>query len=160
MSEYHIKRTDKAITDNNKLMSVLKSGKYAMLSLCRDNEPYIVTMNYGCDEKNRSLYFHAALEGLKLDFIEYNSQVCGTVIEDLGYKYGECNHAYRSVVFRGTITVLNDISQKKKGMDIMLNHLEKSPEDIKKKFLKDDNAFSKVTILRLAREEINGKEGY
>ena len=159
MSEYHIKRTDKVITDKNKLMSVLKSGKYAMLSLCRDNEPYIVTMNYGYDEKNRSLYFHAALEGLKLDFIEYNSQVCGTVIEDIGYKYGECNHAYRSVVFRGTITVLDDISQRKKGMDIMLNHLEKSPEDIKKKHLKDDNALSKVTILKLDIEEITGKEG-
>jgi nitroimidazol reductase NimA-like FMN-containing flavoprotein (pyridoxamine 5'-phosphate oxidase superfamily) len=127
--------------------------------MCRENEPYIATLNYGYDKEGNALYFHCALEGLKLDFIRRNPSVCATVIEDRGYKMGECDHVYRSVVLRGKIHVVEDLQEKKHALDVMVNHLEDEPEKIKQRSLKSDEVYRQVGILRLDIEEIIGKQG-
>jgi nitroimidazol reductase NimA-like FMN-containing flavoprotein (pyridoxamine 5'-phosphate oxidase superfamily) len=84
--KYHlINRPDREITDEEEILRILKNGKYATLSLCKNNEPYIVTLSYGYEEQSNSLYFHCAKKGLKLVFIKNNPRVCATIIEDGGY---------------------------------------------------------------------------
>ena len=78
------------IVDKKGIDGILSSGKFLTLSLCRDNEPYIVTLSYGYDKDKKEVYFHCARRGLKLDFIKDNPEVCGTVVEDLGYLDGKC----------------------------------------------------------------------
>jgi nitroimidazol reductase NimA-like FMN-containing flavoprotein (pyridoxamine 5'-phosphate oxidase superfamily) len=138
---------------------VLADGKYAIVSMCRENEPYIVTLNYGFDEAKNALYFHCALKGLKLDFIRTNPTVCATVIEDRGYKKDECDHAYRSVVFWAEMTAVEDLNEKKHAMEILLRHLEENPDPIRARNFPDDDAYRKVGILRLDIKEITGKQG-
>ena len=65
---------------------------------------------------------HCAKNGLKLDFIRANAKACGTIIEDGGYIYNECGHWYKSLVFWGEISILTDTDEKRKGMEIILNH--------------------------------------
>jgi len=72
MPKYHLKRKDKEITSQTDMQAIIKRGQYTVIALCQNDEPYIVTMNYGYDGKKNTLYFHAALEGLKLEFIEHN----------------------------------------------------------------------------------------
>jgi len=84
MPKYHLKRTDKEITSSEEMLAIIKRGQYTVIALCQNDEPYIVTMNYGYDEKKNALYFHAALEGQKLEFIKHNPGACATIIEDLG----------------------------------------------------------------------------
>ena len=100
--------------------------------MCRDNEPYIVTLSYGYDAKAHALYFHVAVCGLKLEFIKQNPSVSGTVIEDLGYKKTQCEQKYRSVVFRGKMYEVDGLAEKKHGLNILLNHLEDDiePRDV------------------------------
>lgn len=100
-----MRRSEKEITDEKEIIKILKGGKFTTISTCKNNEPYIVTMSYGYDQIKNALYFHCAQEGLKIDFIKSNTQVCGTVIEDNGYEDG-CGQAYRSVVFRGEMNVI------------------------------------------------------
>jgi len=159
MPKYHLKRKDKEITSPEEMQAIIKRGQYTVIALCHNDEPYLVTMNYGYDEKKNALYFHAALEGQKLEFIEHNPDACATIIEDLGYKPGECDHSYRTVVIRGSISVVADLDEKKHGLDIMIDHLERSPSETKKKFLKNDSTYDTVTILRLDIEDITGKQG-
>ncbi len=159
MPKYHLKRKDKEMTSSKEMRAIIKRGQYTTIALCHNDEPYIVTMNYGYDEKQSALYFHAALEGQKLEFIEYNPNACATIIEDLGYKQGECSHSYRTVVTRGRIAIVDNLDEKKHGLNIMIDHLEKSPTEAKKKFLKNDSTYDTVTILRLDIEEITGKQG-
>lgn len=158
MARYHIRKKEKEIKGQNVLKEVLKNGKYAVVSMCRDNEPYLVTMNYGYDRIKNALYFHCSLKGLKLDFIKHNPEVCGTVIEDRGYIKGDCKQAYRSVVFWGKIYIIGKIEEKKHGIEILLNHLEGGSEKYREG-LKSEDAYKKVCILRLNLLEITGKQG-
>jgi nitroimidazol reductase NimA-like FMN-containing flavoprotein (pyridoxamine 5'-phosphate oxidase superfamily) len=159
MPKYHLHRKEKEITDQNEMIEFLKQRKYATIAMCRENEPYIVTLNYGYDKDGNALYFHCALEGLKRDFIKRNPSVCATVIEDRGYKMGECDHAYRSVVIWGRMQAVEDFHEKKHALDVMLNHLEDEPEGIKQRSLKSDEVYHQVGILRLDIEEMTGKQG-
>lgn len=127
--------------------------------MCKQNEPYIVTLSYGYDKVKKVLYFHSSPVGLKLNFIETNQRVCATIIEDNGYIEDECGHAYRSVVFWGTMQKVDTIEEQKYGMNILLHHLETKDTVIKEKLLKSDAYYSKMTILRLNIEEIHGKAG-
>ena len=159
MSKYHVRRADRAITDQEELDGVLSRGKFAVLAMCRDQEPYVVTMNYGYDRSRGALYFHCAHEGQKTDFVRSNPHVCGTVVEDLGYVQGECAHEYRSVVLRGVMHVVEEPEDKRHAMDVLLNHLEDDPERVRERSLGDSRAYDRATILSLDIHDVTGKRG-
>lgn len=130
-----------------------------VLALCRDNEPYVVTLSYGYDRGKQALYCHCARKGLKLDFIRANNTVCGTVFIDGGYIQGECGQPFRSVVFHGTATEIHDLEEKKHAMSILLNHLEDNPDIVRERSLKEDKRYNAFGILRIDIESITGKKG-
>jgi nitroimidazol reductase NimA-like FMN-containing flavoprotein (pyridoxamine 5'-phosphate oxidase superfamily) len=155
-----MRRTEREITDWSRIISILRDAQYAVLSMCRDNEPYVVTLNCGYDEGRNALYFHAAPQGLKIDFITYNPRVCGTVIQDRGYLQGECAHAYRTAVFWGEMHVVGELDEKKHGMQVLLDQLEDDPDEVRRQQLQGDEAYERVAILRLDIGEISGKQGH
>lgn len=157
MAKYHMHKKERQINNQDELIEILKQGKYAVISMCRDNEPYIVTLNYGYDRDKNALYFHSALQGLKIDFMGYNPNVCATIIEDKGYVLNDCNHKYRSVVFWGEISIVENLEEKEHGIEVILNHLENNPKTIKERFLKTEERYHNVTILRLDIRELTGK---
>lgn len=157
MDRYHMRKKEREIKDEEELIEIIKQGKYAVISMCWNNKPYIVTLSYGYDEDKNSLYFHTAAKGLKIDFLKQNPNVCATVINDNGYVMNECDHKYYSVVFWGEMCVVQDTEEKKHGMEILLNHLEDDPKKLKEKFLKDDETLKKIMLLRLDIKELTGK---
>ncbi len=159
MKRYHLRRKEKEIVDIDELRGIVASGRFAAVALCRDGEPYVVTMNHGWDSENGALYFHCAHEGKKIDIIRANGRACATVVEDHGYKHGECDHAYRSIVMNGTIEVVEDLDEKKRGLQILLDHQEKEPDPIKERTLPDDAAYDRVGVLKMTIEEMTGKQG-
>ncbi|WP_455392792.1 pyridoxamine 5'-phosphate oxidase family protein [[Eubacterium] cellulosolvens] len=158
MPKYHMRKSEREITDPQEILDIIRHGKFITIAMCRANEPYIVTLSYGFAEPKNSLYFHAATEGLKLEILRTNPEVCATVIEDLGYVETECEQHYKSAVIHGKMYMVAELAEKKYGLDILLNHLEKEPEPIKKRNVQDDSKYSKVTILRLDITEVTGKK--
>jgi uncharacterized protein len=160
MNNYHLhNRSNRELHDKSDINRILIEGKFAVISMCRENEPYIVTLSYGYDSDNEILYFHCAKKGLKLDFLDSNKNVCATVIKDKGYVINECGHEYESVVFWGEMQIVNDLQEKKHGMSMMLHHLEDKDFVIKDKLLKSDEYYPKMEILKLKIEQIYGKAG-
>jgi len=157
MAKYHMRRVEKKISKKDDIISILKNGKYTIISMCKENEAYLVTLSYGYDEIKNALYFHCAKEGQKIDFIKSNPFVCGTVIEDKGYKDG-CGQAYRSVIFRGKMVIVEDLQEKKSGFDVLINQLEDDPDSIKNKFFEKDDPYENTGMLRLDITDISGKE--
>ena len=156
MPRYHIRRKEKEITDNREILDIIKNGRFTSISMSKENEPYIITLSYGYDQAKNALYFHCG-DGQKIDFIKSNPYVCGTIIEDNGYQE-ECIQAFRSLVYRGNITIITEIEEKKHGFEILIDHLEKNPTETKKRFLKSDDEYIKPKILRLDIAEISCKE--
>ncbi len=153
-----MRRIEREITDKNLLNAILIEGRYVTISMCRESEPYIVSLSYGYDQKKNCLYFHCANEGLKIEFIKTNPLVCATIIKNCGYKTNECNHMYQSIVIRGNLSIIENFEEKKHGFDVLINHLEENPELIKQKHLNNEKSYTNSYILRLDIEEISGKE--
>lgn len=159
MSRYHLRRKERGIADPEALRGILSGGRFAAVALCRGGEPYVVTMNYGYDRGRKALYFHCAAEGLKLEFIRANPRACATIVCDLGYRDGECDHAYRSAVLRGPIAVVADEGERAHGLGVLIDHQEREPAPVRERTLPGGSIARPVTLLRLDIEEITGKEG-
>lgn len=159
MPRYHLQKKEREIKDQKELLRIIKTGKYLTIALCRNNEPYIVTLSYGYDERKNAFYFHSRLRGLKCEFIKDNPHVCATIIEDKGYIMNECAHEFRSVIIWGKMSFVETLEEKKYGMDILLEHLEDNPDKIKQESLSNDIVYRNLGILRLDVIEIHGKWG-
>ena len=104
MPEYHLRRAEKSLTNEDTIWAILAQQKYLTLAMCKNNKPYLATLNYGFDREARCLYFHCAPEGRKITYLQANPIVWGQVLEDDGYVDGACNHAYRTVEFEGQVS--------------------------------------------------------
>jgi nitroimidazol reductase NimA-like FMN-containing flavoprotein (pyridoxamine 5'-phosphate oxidase superfamily) len=124
---FHIRRKDREITDPQTLKKVLKTTKYVTIALCMDNEPYLVSLSHGYDETRNCIYFHCANEGKKLVYIRANNNVWGQAVQDYGVT-DECDCAYASVHFKGTVTLIDDLNEKRHAIDVMVRHLSENPE--------------------------------
>jgi nitroimidazol reductase NimA-like FMN-containing flavoprotein (pyridoxamine 5'-phosphate oxidase superfamily) len=158
MGEYHPRRQDREIIDDNELSRILQDGKYVTIAMAKGNEPYIVTLSYGYDKENSRLYFHCALKGEKLDYIRNNSLVCATIVEDHGYISGQCHHTFSSLIIRGDMQIVEGLEEKKHGLGILINHLENDPEPVMQQHIPDDTSYDRVTVLRLDISSIVGKQ--
>ncbi len=160
MQHYHLRnRPNREITGDTEIKEILQRGKFTVISTCRENEPYIVTLSYGFDAGKNCIYLHSAPQGLKLDFFHSNSRVCATIIEDGGYVADECGHNYKSIVFWGDISFVTELEEKKHGMKVLLNHLENNSDVIQEKLLKSEDYYSRMEVLRIDIEQIHAKGG-
>lgn len=125
---FHLRRKDREITDSDALRKVLKSTKYVTIALCMDNEPYLVSLSHGYDEKRNCLYFHCADEGKKIVYLKTNSTVWGQAVKDYGVT-DECDYAYTSIHFKGTVSLIDDLTEKQHGMTVMVRQLSETPEE-------------------------------
>lgn len=152
-----MQKKEREILDKGLLLEIMRNGKFTTISMCRNNEPYIVTLSYGFDERYNCLYFHSAQKGLKLEYLKENQKVCGTILEDLGYVKNDCSHKYRSIVFWGDMIIVENLDEKKHAFDILLNHLEDNPSKVKKRFFKSEESYKNTCLLKLDINLITGK---
>ena len=54
--------------------------------------------------------------------------------------------------------IVETLEEKKKGLEILINHLEKDPNPTKNKFLKKEDTYENMGMLRLDITDISGKE--
>jgi len=158
MEQYHPKRIRNEILDEAEKTALLASGDHVTIALCDGDTPYIVTMSYGFDAEHNRLYFHCANKGDKLDYIRKNANACVTLIKDNGYMATRCDHDYQSLVIRGSIRIVDDLQEKKHGLQVLLNHLEEDPQPIFERNIKSDRSYDAVTILRFDMDLIIGKK--
>jgi len=158
MEPYHPRRKRNEIISEDQKLALLKAGNHVTVALCDNNIPYIVTMSYGFDSDNAALYFHCANKGDKLDFIRKNANACATLIKDNGYLETRCDHDYETLIIRGTMVIVAELAEKKHGLQVILNHLEKDPQPIFDRNIKDDHSYDGVTMIKMNIDSIIGKK--
>ena len=156
---YHMKRKDKEITDASVLKKILRSTRYVTVALCKDNQPYLVTLSHGYDENRNCIYFHCAKEGKKLDYLKSNNAVWGQAMLDYGYLEGQCDHLFASVHFRGKVAFLEQPEEKRLALECMIRQLDKNPESLAAKLVKSDSERLKETVIgRIDLDYVSGKK--
>ena len=161
---YHMHLSQREIDDPTVLDEILRQGRWTTLALVGgetpdDPWPYTLTLSYGYVAEERALYFHTAREGLKLEILAANPRVCGTVVDDLGYLQGKCAHAYRSVVYWGEMEILDALEDKRRAIEILLEHLEDDPAIMRQRLVDRGETYERACILRLRIEGLTGKQG-
>lgn len=157
---YHMRRHDRAITDTATIDAILAAGRFTTIALSGPDGPYAVTLSYGFDAERRRLSFHVAHEGRKLDLIADDPRACATVVQDLGYKHGECAHPYRSVVAHGRMRLAETPDEAREGMRTLLAQLEAGDDDAWDSMNLDDEArMSSFSVLFFDIDEVSAKEG-
>ncbi len=92
-----------------------------------ENEPYLVALSHGYDQERNCLYFHCAPEGKKLVYAQANNRVWGQAVLDFGVT-DECDYAYTSVQFKGTLTLVTDAGEKRHALETLVRQVSLNPE--------------------------------
>ncbi|MBN1296553.1 pyridoxamine 5'-phosphate oxidase family protein [bacterium] len=158
MNSYHVRRTEKEITEHALLVELLRTGRWLTLALSTGNRPYAVAINYGYDADRNCLYMHCAENGRKMDMIRTNTACCASIVQDLGYKNGKCDHGFRSLIIHGTVTEVLDYEEIRHGLTVLIRHLEPDPEPLLTRLIPNPDSAAGVTILRLDIRHVTGKE--
>ncbi|QEE15557.1 pyridoxamine 5'-phosphate oxidase family protein [Promethearchaeum syntrophicum] len=158
MKEYHLRRSEKSIKDEKIITKILNENPYLTIALCNDNKPYLVTLNYVYDQKNESFYIHCANSGKKNEYITNNSHVWGQIMEDGGYLKGECDYKYRTLHFKGNFQFIEDLKEKQRALELMIEKFEEEPEPVRVKFI-NEKALKNVNIGKIHIDNITGKQG-
>jgi len=119
-----------------------------------DGEPYLVSLSHGYDETRNRLYFHCADEGKKLVYMKANCKVWGQAVLDYGVT-DECDYAYTSVHFKGTVCLIDDLGEKQHAMEVMVRQLSENPEEKLSKIKPEKLA--KTTMGRIDISYMTGK---
>ncbi|NPD87404.1 MAG: hypothetical protein HGN29_01690 [Asgard group archaeon] len=152
-----IRRKEKAITDINLMKKILQISKHITIAMCKENNPYLVTLSHGYDPDQHCLFFHCASEGKKIDILKENNIVWGQALIDKGYIQGSCDHLYATVQFRGKVGFLTDFDEKKQVLVNMIKKLDDNPEEVIEKQL-TEKSINRVNIGRIDIEFMSGKE--
>ena len=150
-------RRERQITDRDRIVHILDTGKVLHLGLAVDNEPYVVPMNYGytLEDDRLVLYLHSAVRGKKLDMIAKNSKVFFEIDCDLVPFEGAvpCQYgmSYSSIMGRGTAVIVEDVQEKMKAMSILMK------TQTEKDFAFQERLVSIVSVIRIDVAEYTAK---
>ncbi len=152
---FHVRRKEREITDDKEMQQILKKTKYVTIALCMNNEPYLVALNHGYDQDKNCLYFHCAPEGKKLIYAQANPNVWGQAVLNFGVT-DECDYAYTSVHFQGTISLISDSAEKRHALEVIVRQVTLNPESKLAKIKPEK--IDKTTMFKIEITYISGKK--
>lgn len=151
---YQIRRKDKAITNQEQIIDVVKSSKICRLALADENIPYIVPVNYGY--KDNTLYIHSAKSGRKIDLLKKNNLVCFEVESDVQIMPSDTScrwtTQFKCVVGYGKAELLSDRESIIQALDIIMEH-----QSGKSGWTYNDRELSRVVIIKVVIDSMTGK---
>jgi len=152
-----VRRIDKEITDRSALEAIIEASFVCRLALSDGDQPYIVPLCFGYNDM--TLFFHGAKEGRKIDLIRKNSNVCfefdldAAAIED--EKACSWGVRYRRVIGFGRAFLLDDFEEKRKALDIIIDHYSA------RRFQIPEKTINATAVIKVEIEKISGKQsGY
>ena len=149
-----MRRFDRQLTDEETLR-LFREAEYGVLSVIdEENMPYGVPMSFAlCDY---AIYFHcSAAGGKRISSIRHCRNASFTVIDHTKLLPQEFATLYMSGITYGTIDIVQDEMEKRKGIEAILHKY--SPDFIEKGMTYIDHAIDKIYVLKLEIEKMTGK---
>ncbi len=153
-----MRRKDKEINNIKEINKIIMEADFCNVAMSKNNTPYLVPMNYGFHEPY--IYLHSANEGLKIDILRRNPQVCIGIVGDVKLEKSsdvcKTSMKYSSVIIFGKAEFLSDKDDKNKALSHIVQHYE---QDVSRDNLNiDESELNRVTVLKVRIEKITGKK--
>ena len=149
-----MRRKERAVEELISIEAIIRKSLVCRLALSDNDRPYIIPLCFGY--RNHTLYFHSAPEGKKLEILRNNNNVCfefdidHQVVQD--EKACKWSMKYRSVVGFGKASLVEDLDEKKKGLDAIMAHYSDRSFD----YL--PAAVEKTIVIKVEIEAMTGKQ--
>lgn len=154
-----MRRKDREITDQNKIIQIIKSCDCCRIAFKEDEGTYILPLNFGLDETNNNIvfYFHSAKEGKKIDLLKEQS-VVGFELDTKhelvrGELACEYSYKYQSVIGKGKINLVEDTTEKLHALNTIMMHYTSNPNMNYNSKMLDTVAIIKLEVLELSCKE-------
>lgn len=148
-----MRKKEREIKDREVIDGIIRRCRVCHLAMCDDGQPYVIPLNFGYD--GYFLYFHAALEGKKIDIIKRNNRVGFEfdILHDIVTSRQACGWSakYESVVGTGTAEIVDDLDAKKEALECIMRQYGSDANDF------SDEIIKKTLIFRVLILEISGK---
>ena len=142
------------IVDQKIIESIILKAKICRLGLADGDQPYVIPMSFGY--RDNTLYFHTGKKGKKMEILKKNNRVCFEMEVDLEIIPADnpCkwNMCYRSVVGYGRAVILEDPSEKRKALDVIVTHYGGSP------VVYDEKRVNGLAVIKVDIDRMTGKE--
>jgi len=153
--EIIMRRKDKEIKSAELLSQIIKKCQVCRLGLSQDNVPYIVPVSFGYDGK--SLYFHSAKDGRKIDILSMNNKVCfefESGVEIISDEDKPCSwsFSFQSVIGFGKAEELSSREDKVKGLEYIMGQYSDKKWDFSK------IPIDKICVWIINIESMTGKQ--
>ncbi|SFR68212.1 glycoside-pentoside-hexuronide (GPH):cation symporter [Anaeromicropila populeti] len=147
-----MRRMDKVLSEKE-IDEILYHASYGVLStIGEDGIPYGVPISF-VHEGNR-IYFHSAVEGHKLDNIQFNNKVSFCIVTDVETIPDQFNTKYMSVILFGTVSEVSE-EGKTKVFNLFLEKFSHEFMESGKDYIK--KAGKNARIFQIDIEHIKGK---
>lgn len=122
---YSMRRKEKEIQDRNQIDQIIAQAQVCRVGLSSANRPYIVPVSFGYD--GQVIYFHTATEGMKIDYMASNPQVCFEFEHDvqvIPHEHSACKWtvSFYSVIGFGTVSEITDPEHKRHALSRIVEH--------------------------------------
>lgn len=120
-----MRRKDREIRDRDSINQIIEKAQVCRLGLCQENRPYVVPVSFGYDGTH--IYFHSASEGMKIDYMLANDNVCFELEHDVKILRDETNacewaQSFYSVIGFGTVHEIVDPQRKIHALNQIMKH--------------------------------------
>ncbi len=152
-----MRKKEKEMTDPAAIESVIQRSMVCRLAMAEDSRPYVLPLCFGY--RDRTLYFHCAQEGRKIDILRKNPRVCVEfdIDQELVTDEEACKFdlKFRSVVAFGKAYLVENLEERRQGLDAIMQHYAG------KSFLYPAEILGKTMIIKVEVESLTGKKaGY
>ncbi len=149
-----MRRTDREIQSREAIDQIIASAGVCRLGLSRGDRPYVVPVSFGYDGK--AIFFHTAGEGMKIDYMTANDQVCFEMEQDVrvirdeqsACKWGQ---AFSSVIGFGRVHELTDAQARIVAMNQIVQHYSG------REWTFDAELLSQIRVWCISIEQVTGK---
>jgi uncharacterized protein len=153
-----MRRAEKAVTDPRRIEEILwtcATGRLATVGL--DGYPMVKPLNFAFD--GRSIYFHTAQEGEKIEHIRRESRVCFEADLPVAYVAAgsepcQADYLFLSVIVKGRAALVAGEEEKRAALDLLMRKYQ--PEGGYGEY--PPEKFRRVGVVRVDVEEITAKE--
>lgn len=149
-----MRRRDKEVQERELIERIIAAAQVCRLGLSRDNLPYVVPVSFGYD--GAAIYFHTAMEGMKLDYLASNNRVCFELEHDVRVVPSaddacEWSFSFYSVIGFGTVEEVVDPPRKAQALNLIVRHYSDREWGI------GERSLEKTRVWRISIDRMTGK---
>ncbi len=149
-----MRRNEREIKDRQAIDNIIRRCQVCRIALCDGDQPYIVPLSFGYD--GDCLFFHAALEGRKIDLIRKNNRAAFEfdILNEIVTAGEACGWGmrYESVMGTGRMEVVDKPEDKSRALAWIMCQYGSTEHVFPEQMLK------KTLVLRLTILTISGKQ--